>query len=67
MAKYLGVNETMSLAVPKEYPISLLLVGGIALAQHYATLFYIKRRQEIYGRTKYMDNFKEDHHIAFED
>jgi hypothetical protein len=32
MEKYLGVRETMSLALPKEFPISLVLVGGIALA-----------------------------------
>jgi len=31
-SNYLGVRETMSLLLPKEFPISLLVVGGIALA-----------------------------------
>lgn len=67
MASYLGVNETIALPLPKEYPISLLLVGGIALVQHYSTLFYIAKRKEIFGRVKYMNNFKEDHEIGFGD
>lgn len=46
MAKYLNVNDrVMNLVLPKEYPISLLLVGGIALAQHYATLRYLELRK----------------------
>lgn len=65
MANYLGVRETMALLLPKEFPISLMLVGGIALAQHYATLHYIEKRKQYYGRLKYMDNYKEDHEIAF--
>ena len=28
-------------------------------------MYYMKKRKEIYGRYKYMDNFLTDHHIAF--
>eukprot|EP00347_Sterkiella_histriomuscorum_P002481 403367984 len=60
-----SVRETTTIAVPKEFSIQLLLVGGIALAQHYATLYYIAKRKEIYGRYKYMQNYSKDHQIAF--
>jgi hypothetical protein len=66
MSNYIGVNETFALLLPKEYPISLLLVGGVALCQHYSARFYLKTRKAIFGQLKYMDNFTEDHEIAFE-
>ena len=67
MSQYLGVTETINLAVPKQYPIVLLLIGGTTMLQHYSTLAYLALRKRIYGQVKYMDNYKEDHHIAFED
>jgi len=66
MSKYLLTSETTSLELPKQYPIALLLVGGIGLLQQLSTLHYIKKRREIYGRLKFMDNFQEDHDIAYD-
>ena len=60
------MSEQISIAVPKEYPAVLLLVGsGFSLLYHYTKAAYVAKRKEIYGRYKYMENFKEDHRIAF--
>lgn len=57
--------STIQIELPREYPVALLLVGGISLMQHYSTLWVVAKRKEIYGRYKFMDNFKEEHAIAF--
>ncbi len=60
------MSEQINITVPKEYPAVLLLVGGgFSLLYHYTKSAYVAKRKEIYGRYKYMDNFKEDHKIAF--
>jgi hypothetical protein len=65
MDKYLLAQNHIKLEVPQQFPLALFLVGGIALAQHQATSYYIAKRKEIFGRVKFMDNFKEDHEIGF--
>ena len=58
--------QTINISVPKEYPAVLLLVGGgFSMLYFYTKHAYLTKRKEIYGRYKYMDNFKEDHKIAF--
>ena len=43
----------------------LLVGGGFSILYHYTKAAYVAKRKEIYGRYKYMDNFKEDHKIGF--
>jgi hypothetical protein len=67
MSQILTAGEgSFTLNLPQPFPVTLLLIGGIALSQHYSTLAYLAARKRIFGQLKYMDNFKEDHRIAFD-